>query len=69
MPLPGDELAALLLAALATSALSAVVGMAGGTWLGSRVLDRIDERIFGWLYRAVLTLLALRLLAGSVGLP
>jgi uncharacterized membrane protein YfcA len=37
-----------------------------GTWVGSRLLDRISERAFLWLYRAVLTLLALRLLWGAV---
>lgn len=42
--------------------------VAAGTWLGSRVLDRIDEQIFGWLYRGVLTLLALRLVAGATGI-
>lgn len=34
----------------------------GGTWLGSRLLDRLSEETFLWLYRGVLTLLALRLL-------
>jgi len=38
----------------------------GGTWLGSRVLDRISEATFLWLYRAVLTALALRLLWGAL---
>lgn len=32
-----------------------------GTWAGSRLLDRVDERTFGALYRGVLTLVALRL--------
>ena len=32
-----------------------------GTWVGSRLLDRISEESFLWLYRSVLTALALRL--------
>ena len=32
-----------------------------GTWLGSRLLDRMSEQGFLWLYRSVLTALALRL--------
>ena len=32
-----------------------------GTWLGSRLLERVSERQFVLLYRAVLTLIALRL--------
>jgi uncharacterized membrane protein YfcA len=32
-----------------------------GTWLGSRILDRVSERAFLIAYRAVLTLIALRL--------
>ena len=34
-----------------------------GTWTGSRLLHRVDERQFTLLYRAVLTLVALRLVA------
>jgi len=34
-----------------------------GTWVGSRLLDRVPERAFVVLFRSVLTLLALRLLA------
>jgi uncharacterized membrane protein YfcA len=45
--------------ALAVVLLSACVFV--GTWLGSRLLERVDERAFGALYRAVLTLVALRL--------
>jgi uncharacterized membrane protein YfcA len=41
------------------AALAAVVVV--GTWLGSRLLDRVDERSFGWLYRSVLTAVALYL--------
>jgi len=33
-----------------------------GTWLGSRLLDRVSEQTFVRLYRGVLTLIALRLL-------
>lgn len=36
-----------------------------GTWAGSRILDRVSEATFTHLYRAVLTLIALRL----VGAP
>jgi uncharacterized protein len=32
-----------------------------GTWLGSRLLGRVSERAFTWLYKGVLTLVALRL--------
>ena len=42
---------------LALCALSAVAG----TWLGSRLLDRLSEESFLWLYRSVLTGVALRL--------
>jgi uncharacterized membrane protein YfcA len=34
---------------------------AAGTWVGSRLLDRLSEASFLWLYRTVLTGLALRL--------
>lgn len=37
-----------------------------GTWAGSRLLDRIDERTFEWLYRLVLTVIAVRLLVGEL---
>ena len=33
-----------------------------GTWVGSRVLDHVSERLFTRLYRAVLTVIALHLL-------
>jgi uncharacterized membrane protein YfcA len=36
-----------------------------GTWVGSRLLDRIPERAFTWLYKSVLSLLALQLLASA----
>jgi uncharacterized membrane protein YfcA len=36
-----------------------------GTWVGSRLLDRISERAFTWAYKSVLTLLALQLLAAG----
>jgi uncharacterized membrane protein YfcA len=42
---------------LALGSLAAV----GGTWVGSRLLDRLSEQSFLWLYRGVLTALALRL--------
>ncbi len=37
-----------------------------GTWLGSRLLDRLSEASFLWLYRTVLTGLALRLVWRSL---
>lgn len=37
-----------------------------GAWLGTRALERIDERRFTWFYRSVLTLLALRLVAQAL---
>lgn len=40
-------------------------GVVIGTWLGSRVLDRVNERVFVWLYRGVLTAVALRLIVGG----
>jgi uncharacterized membrane protein YfcA len=36
-----------------------------GTWLGSRILERVSERFFRRLYMGVLTVIALRLLAGE----
>jgi len=37
-------------------------GVVAGTWVGTRLLDRIDERTFQWLYKVVLTVIAVRLL-------
>jgi uncharacterized membrane protein YfcA len=42
--------------------LGATIGVVAGTWLGSRLLDRVSETHFGILYRSVLTLIALRLI-------
>ena len=36
-------------------------GVIAGTWVGSRLLDRIGERTFEGLYRTALTIVALRL--------
>ena len=36
-------------------------GVIAGTWVGSRLLDRIGERTFEGLYRTALTVVALRL--------
>jgi uncharacterized membrane protein YfcA len=33
-----------------------------GTWTGSQLLNRVDEVAFTWLYKGVLTLIALRLI-------
>ena len=32
-----------------------------GTWLGSQLLHRVDERLFQWLYKGVLSVIAVRL--------
>ncbi len=32
-----------------------------GTWLGSRLLEHVNERWFAWLYKSVLTVIAVRL--------
>lgn len=45
----------LLLAAMAGAVIA-------GTWLGTRALERIDERLFRMLFRGLLTAIALRLL-------
>jgi uncharacterized membrane protein YfcA len=36
-----------------------------GTWIGSRLLDRVSELWFTRLYRAVLTVIALRLVVAA----
>lgn len=41
--------------------MSVLVG--AGTWVGSRMLDRVDERVFIVIYKTVLSAIALRLLA------
>lgn len=46
--------------------LSAGACVVAGTWIGSRILERVSERFFQRLYMAVLTVIALRLLAGEV---
>lgn len=46
---------------LAPLALLAIAVVAG-TWLGSRILERVSERVFLWLYRGVLTAIAARLI-------
>jgi uncharacterized membrane protein YfcA len=45
--------------------LSAGACVVAGTWLGSRILERVSERFFRRLYVGVLTVIALRLLAGE----
>jgi uncharacterized membrane protein YfcA len=37
------------------------VAVVAGTWLGSQLLERVNERLFRGLYRAALTLVAIRL--------
>jgi uncharacterized membrane protein YfcA len=36
-----------------------------GTWIGTRLLDRLDDRRFELAYKAVLTAIAIRLVAGE----
>jgi uncharacterized membrane protein YfcA len=37
------------------------VAVVVGTWLGSRLLEKVNEQLFTWLFKGVLTLVALRL--------
>ena len=37
------------------------VSVVAGSWVGSQILERVNERVFTWLYRTVLTLVAVRL--------
>ncbi len=46
--------------------LGAIACVVVGTWIGSRILDQVSERAFVWLYKAVLTLIALRLIAVEI---
>jgi uncharacterized membrane protein YfcA len=54
---------AFLAYALPLAVLSAAVVV--GTWIGSRLLDRVSELWFTRLYRAVLTVIALRLVVAA----
>jgi uncharacterized membrane protein YfcA len=36
-----------------------------GTWIGSRILGHVSEKAFVWLYRGVLSVIALRLVYGA----
>jgi uncharacterized membrane protein YfcA len=40
-----------------------------GTWFGSQLLERVDERAFGWLYRGVLSAVAVWILLVDGMLP
>lgn len=42
-----------------------VVGVVAGTALGSRLLDRVSEGVFQWLYRIAITLIAIRLVVAE----
>ncbi len=42
------------------------LAVVAGTWLGSRALDRFSERSFTWLYKALLTGIALHLVASEL---
>ena len=46
-----------------------VLAVVAGTWVGSQVLDRVSERLFVFLYKGVLTLLALRLVVNELPIP
>jgi uncharacterized membrane protein YfcA len=46
---------------------AAIPGVVAGTWLGTRALDAVSERVFTWLYKAVLSAIAVRLVAQSLG--
>ena len=50
--------------ALLLAALCALVIV--GTWTGSQLLERVDERTFTVLYKGVLTVIALRLVVSGV---
>lgn len=52
----GEHLPAIAVLALFTVA---------GTWLGSQLLERLDERGFAWLYKGVLTVVAVRLVVAD----
>ena len=43
-----------------------ILAAVGGTWVGSRILDRVSERAFVILYKAILTALALRLVLNEL---
>jgi len=47
----------------------AVAAVIAGTWLGSRILEHVSERAFVTLYRTVLTLIAIRLVANPLLTP
>jgi uncharacterized membrane protein YfcA len=47
---------------------AAIPGVVAGTWLGTRALDTLSERVFTWLYKAVLSAIAMRLVAQSLDL-
>ena len=43
-----------------------IIAVVAGTWIGSRILDYVSERLFVLLYRSVLTLIALRLVLAEL---
>jgi uncharacterized membrane protein YfcA len=45
---------------------AAIPGVVVGTWIGTRVLDGLSERVFTWLYKAVLSAVAVRLVVESL---
>jgi uncharacterized membrane protein YfcA len=49
-------------ATIAVGAASVTVG----SWIGTRFLGRIDDRYLGWVFKAVLTTLAVRLIATAL---
>ncbi len=42
------------------------IGVTGGSWIGTRLLGRVEERHLNTLFKVVLTALALRLVVGAV---
>jgi uncharacterized membrane protein YfcA len=44
----------------------AIPAVFAGTWVGSRILDRVNETVFTWLFKSALTGIALVLIVGAV---
>ena len=37
-----------------------------GTWVGSQILDRVNETVFTWLFKSALTAIAIVLIVGAI---
>jgi len=46
-----------------------IVAVTAGSWVGTRLRGRVSERVFRWILRGMLTLLALRMIAKATVLP